>query len=728
MSRVKLNTAATKDLPILGEDVPKWVPPLRNPAVPATLIKSQLPANEFAGIPSLGHQVLTELRFMFLVKLVEHLSTYASIHVACRNAAGELVWVRITLNNIIINQNGPHEYIEFKHSQQSSCSFLATPALHLPSRVGKMDKRGNKFLATVPAKSVPRTACNIKEQLSCSNYAVQFRFRFDMGKSAHAAPPADPVGALSFAHPLGLATVDKVNTTIKLYGYWLSDGTMDRSSKILFYLTKPQDVTYLDNLFKRLKRVLPPSNKNGMTKVLMPSSKTVYTIKNQQWVEYFRCAYQHKYVKLFGHNTQQLKYLIKPKKPVPINGLPFAAVQIPNTPFLTLEAEFTHLVKWCLGWVGLELNPDQIKLFLQGLRFADGNESQGTAWGGSIFTSSERFCDQVVLLAILAGYSVIAVHRVNAGYSTPATLGTTTAHGWSVNYATSTNVTNSHGTASADLQCVDGPAWSLILDNPNAVFMVRQLPEVAANGVVPHTELAPRISAANLLATLPRAPVTSLQLHDPTKTLQPCVPAVAAEPVATVPEIAAVPVAAVSEIAAVPVAAKTEIAAVPVAAKTEIAAVPVAPAGTSSQVPPTRKRSATQAPAAPAAAAKKPKVTSASSSSLASSLSTTAPAASASLATTPTAPTSSAAPTTLAAMPAMQTISRPSVSEVKTLGHFWPSRPGLTYTWGVREHHHVTYYRVYEVNNSSNHDGGPLRFVGYCKLRPKDGVRDFCGV
>jgi DNA-directed RNA polymerase beta subunit/intein/homing endonuclease len=61
--------------------------------------------------------------------------------------------------------------------------------------------------------------------------------------------------------------------------------------------------------------------------------------------------------------------------------------------------------KWFWPWVFDSLDISKLKIILSGLRFADGTEE--SLQGGTIYTSSSRFRNEVERVCILAGYSVL---------------------------------------------------------------------------------------------------------------------------------------------------------------------------------------------------------------------------------------------------------------------------------------------------------------------------------
>nr|UMO79508.1 DNA polymerase type-B [Pandoravirus aubagnensis] len=103
------------------------------------------------------------------------------------------------------------------------------------------------------------------------------------------------------------------------------------------------------------------------------------------------------------------------------------------------DAEDLKSAKWMWSWVWRQLGRDRLRLLLRGLRMADGDTASGQRGGGAIYTSSRRFADEIVRVALHAGYTALIRARCAPGDVNGAnqngTLIVATAQNWVVNYS-----------------------------------------------------------------------------------------------------------------------------------------------------------------------------------------------------------------------------------------------------------------------------------------------------
>jgi len=181
---------------------------------------------------------------------------------------------------------------------------------------------------------------------------------------------------------------------------------------VVFGPRKPADFLYLQELFERLRRVLPlqPDNiqagGNGVWYGPEPGSENqrFYSIFRHSWWVYFSEQYGHKYV----------------------DGERFVK-----------DAENINSAKWFWNWVWNHLDMNRSRLIISGLRMANGNPAAGDLNTGHINTTSVRFRDEIQRLCIQAGYSTTFSINSEEGqkiYSLGREITCRTTN-WEVNYA-----------------------------------------------------------------------------------------------------------------------------------------------------------------------------------------------------------------------------------------------------------------------------------------------------
>ena len=178
---------------------------------------------------------------------------------------------------------------------------------------------------------------------------------------------------LSFIEELGLKNDEEINTFLEIYGYWLGDGSLqiyknNPNKRVTFSPVKPKDIVWLK---ERLNKLIP----DGYTTFRNShATQTCFLINDNKWNDLFVKEYQRKYQN--GYKSDE---------DIKLNELH------PNP----------KSAKWLASWAW-DLNKDQSRCVLSGLRFADGDESVDE---NAIYTSSVRFRDEIERLALHAGYS-----------------------------------------------------------------------------------------------------------------------------------------------------------------------------------------------------------------------------------------------------------------------------------------------------------------------------------
>lgn len=175
----------------------------------------------------------------------------------------------------------------------------------------------------------------------------------------------DKSASLPFISQLHLDSDEKINSFLRVYGYWLGDGSLSfRTAKgnnncITCSPVKEFDKQWIVNELKilELKDYVVYSDQNN---------RSLFYIHDPNWVSMFHAEYRQ-------------NYKMHRKDDLPL----------------------CKSAKWMWDWVW-NLNKDQACQLLTGLRVADGSEAGKE---NAIFTSSVRFRDEIIRLALHAGYA-----------------------------------------------------------------------------------------------------------------------------------------------------------------------------------------------------------------------------------------------------------------------------------------------------------------------------------
>lgn len=424
------------------------------------------------------HEVFTHGGFMDLRAVQEHFKTHATLDVACY-VEGRLEFHPITEDKVTIH-TGMHDHVLFQDqgSVDDSGRKLATADISLlptsnhrmylamGSTIGAARHWPQKTVAGVSTQVQPPFEIHTADDVMAAGARdastdVQLKTHFELG-----LVDESPFQTLPFVAPLGLTTNDHVDAFLELYGYWVGGGWLDPKDKaIMIAPAKPHDCAYVEALLARLPlKQYPPHScsQGGYTCSLLDEDKydemeqkRCYRITEHSWWSYFVAQHGHKY-DMTGKVAEA-------------------------------SAGLKSLYPWVLN-SGLGIR--RRRLILAGLRFADGDEHLGSLEGGRIGTSSVHFRDQIVQLALLAGYSVVfwrntesgSIQNENAnGALTPATMDQ-----WSVSYTETNRLVQPRLAVPTECRRVTltGTVWCVTVPTVNQLIMVRRVLEVGADGAV----------------------------------------------------------------------------------------------------------------------------------------------------------------------------------------------------------------------------------------------------
>ena len=276
------------------------------------------------------------------------------------------------------------------------------------------------------------------------------------------------VGAdeLPFASVLGLTTEKQVDAFLELYGYWCGDGSLGVTrNSVTFAPKKEGDKLWLKERLDTLGLTVR-SGSLQHTDVDHANGQRCFTVKEPRWASYFFGEYGHKHG-------------------VAPSAASAAAAAVTHTGRTTYDIKS---VKWFWMWVW-RLRKERARRVLAGLRFADGSEAADVS---EIYTSGHAFRDEIVRLALHAGYAVrfrlMYKKGDHRGYDAGGTAFIANHDSWAVTY-------NDHVFSAEpilynhrDIQRLDRPAtvpvWCVTVPPHNLIFARRATRN--AKGVVTH--------------------------------------------------------------------------------------------------------------------------------------------------------------------------------------------------------------------------------------------------
>ena len=221
--------------------------------------------------PADDHEVLTEHGFWNCGQVLRHFQRFQTLHIACfvpRNGGGGglLEYHPITIDNVTI-KDGNHSFVSFDNADGVSVTVTAnhrmyarsTDKLHSDCTFATTDQAGAQAANTQFSVHKAGDLFNV-----CSHdptHEVQFETLIAAGEA-----PSDDV--LPFFDELGLTTDNEIDAFLELYGYWLAVGELRVKNQCLEFSPKTDDDdAYLNDIFMRLRKVLPRSDCSDCSKI-----------------------------------------------------------------------------------------------------------------------------------------------------------------------------------------------------------------------------------------------------------------------------------------------------------------------------------------------------------------------------------------------------------------------------------------------------------------------------
>jgi DNA-directed RNA polymerase II subunit RPB2 len=286
---------------------------------------------------------------------------------------------------------------------------------------------------------------------------------------------------------LGLHTNEKSVAFCELYGYWLGDGTLRLGgNSVEMSPVKKVDDEWLRERFNTLELV---EGEDYTYNVIGGQNETRpvryrWSIINKVWFAMFCEEYGKKYAKYTN------------------------ASNVPEVTS-TMEPEDIKSAKWMAPWVW-ELPSELSRALMAGLRFADGCEA---ADRNMIWTSSTRFRDEIVRLALHAGYSAHFTIQHNVGdikgEDKEGRLIVARHTGWKVSYTDTARASEPTLNVMRDTKKVqyNGITWCVTMPNG---FIITRRSKRTEDGTVQHASrpiitgqcIPSRMTIAQLMETL----------------------------------------------------------------------------------------------------------------------------------------------------------------------------------------------------------------------------------
>jgi DNA-directed RNA polymerase beta subunit len=324
------------------------------------------------------HEILTEHGFMNWSEVKEGYESGLLRVAGYDHETGHLVYEHPT--DFILNERSERDMIEFSHSEEvtnsNGVSLLVTTDHDMFARKGRNYGDGVTWdgVQKGPRGASHRVATDY-EKIKAVDLLTADAIKF-IGKARSGIITEDIKG------PAFIETYKTRNFTAfcELYGYWLGDGTLRfNGNSVEMSPVKAVDNEWLHERFAALELkegIDFTYNVNGGQSEARPV-RYRFSIINREWFNFFCAEYGKKYAKYETSTTA------------------------PEVTSVT-NPEKIKSAKWMAPWVW-NLSANMARSILVGLRFADGCEKANR---NIIWTSSSRFRDEIVRLAIHAGYSV----------------------------------------------------------------------------------------------------------------------------------------------------------------------------------------------------------------------------------------------------------------------------------------------------------------------------------
>lgn len=322
------------------------------------------------------HEILTEHGFMNWKEVKDGYEKGTLKVAGYDHSTGHLVYENPTA--FILNDEKEYDMVEFTHSAdaKNGVSLLVTTDHDMFAKTGKyygesVTWDGVQVGPRGSSKRIVTDYVKKKAGVLLDTEAVKF-----LGKAPNGLDSMSPIELPD----LDLDTEDKVTAFCELYGYWLGDGCLRfNGNSVEMSPVKVVDDVWLRKRFTALELeegVHYTYNIIGTTDDEARPTRYRWSIIDKQWFNVFCKEYGNKYAKYK-------------------NAVNAPAVESDVIP------ESIKSAKWFAKWVWT-CSPSMARSILAGLRFADGCEK---ADRNIIWTSSARFRDELVRLAIHAGYS-----------------------------------------------------------------------------------------------------------------------------------------------------------------------------------------------------------------------------------------------------------------------------------------------------------------------------------
>jgi len=445
----------------------------------------------FNCFPVEDHQILTEHGFMFLADMKQHFARHPTLGIACF-VDGTLQYHDITPDKII-EHHGKHRHILFDVAGDSvqgepAMSLMPTDNHRMWVRLDGV-RRSTRLHCPPLNKEAPcaiHTAGELYDAgISCESATAQFATSFPRGLMSNSK---SGVGRLPCEGALGLRTAAHVDAFLELYGYWLGQRDRDRhrdsdrslnnnDHAIAFEPANPNHWDYLNTLFIRLAGILPIINSTSAW------NQTHDRDVGGAWRKRSECELHGVYVApnpQLGEKDKIRPYYIYSE-------------QWWN--YFAEQHGHQYQVKHVEGLAMMSAR--RTRLLLAGMHMATGENSvdtrphtPGTGLSvGVIYTSSVSLRDEIVRLALHAGYATSFQREVHGKGeqrdNIDGRMGVATRDKWSVSFSSTSTAASPRVCLNTSTKQVEktGTVWCVSVPTAQQLIMVRRVKEVSG-GIV----------------------------------------------------------------------------------------------------------------------------------------------------------------------------------------------------------------------------------------------------